>query len=283
MSSSRARLRIQGYEVLEYLGSGARSTIWRLRDNKTGRFCALKRIVRQTGDDNRYFGQALNEFNVAANFDHPAIRKYHRVRKLRSFVKLREMRLFMELCPGSSCQSERPTDVVRTAKIFLAVAEALVHIHSRWFVHADIKPNNIIAADDGTVKIIDFGQSCPIGTVKERIQGTPDFIAPEQVYRRPLDGRTDVFNFGASLYWTLTGQAIPTTLPKKTSNVPMISDLRAKPPEELNDKVPTPLSRLVMDCIEPDPIRRPQSAKDVFVRLDLITHALNRKNHAPEQ
>ncbi len=283
MSHSQERLRIPGYEVLEYLGSGARSTIWRLCDNKTGQFCALKRVVKQSGDDNRFFEQAINEFEVAANFDHPAIRKYYRIRKVRSLFKLQELHLFMELCPGNSCQNNRPETVSQTARIFLTVAEALTHMHLRWFVHADIKPNNIIVSDDGTVKIIDFGQSCPIGTVKERIQGTPDFIAPEQVHCRPLDGRTDVFNFGASLYWTLTGHAIPTIMPKKTSNVPMISDLRAKPPEELNDQVSAPLSRLVMDCIELDPIRRPQSAKDVFVRLDLIAHALTRNNHAPEQ
>ena len=282
MNRSRARLRIPGYEVLEYLGNGARSTIWRLRDSRTGQFYALKRVVRHTGDDNRYFNQAINEFNVAANFDHPTIRKYHRIKKIRSLFKLQELRLFMELCPGSSCQSDRPTDVRRTARIFLAVADALVHMHSRWFVHADIKPNNIIIADNGTVKIIDFGQSCPIGTVKERIQGTPDFIAPEQVHRRPLDGRTDVFNFGAAMYWTLTGQAIPTTLPKKIDGIQLLDELHIKPPEELNDDVPASLSRLVMDCIEPNPARRPQSAKDVFVRLDLINHALNRNNQAPE-
>ncbi len=282
MSHSQARLRIPGYEVLEYLGSGARSTIWRLRENRTGELCALKRVVRQAGDDNRYFDQAINEFRVATKFDHPAVRKYYQIRKVRSLFKLRELHLFMELCPGSSCQSNRPGDIRQTARIFLAVADALAHIHSRWFVHADIKPNNIIAADDGTVKIIDFGQSCLIGTVKERIQGTPDFIAPEQVYRRPLDGRTDVFNFGAAMYWTLTGQAIPTTLPKKTDGIQLIDNLHVKHPEELNSDVPNSLGRLVMDCIEPNPARRPQSAKDVFVRLDLIIHTINRKNQAPE-
>lgn len=283
MSNSLARLRVPGFEVLEYLGSGARSTIWRLRDTKTGKFCALKRVFRNAGDDDRYFNQANNEFQVAANLDHPAIRKYYRIRKVRSMLKLQELHLFMELCPGSSCQNDRPTDIRQTTRIFLAVAEALMHMHSRWFVHADIKPNNIIAADDGTVKIIDFGQSCPIGTVKERIQGTPDFIAPEQVYRRPLDGRTDVFNFGAAMYWTLTGRAIPTILPKKSAGIQLLDHMHVKPPEELNEDVPTSLSRLVLDCIEPNPTRRPQSAKDVFVRLDLLAHTFNRNNSASEQ
>lgn len=282
MSNARARLQIPGYEVLEFLGSGARSTIWRLRERKTGRFFALKRVVKHTGDDNRFFDQAVNEFEVAAKFDHSALRKCYRLRKVRSLLKVRELHLLMELCPGGSCQSNRPTDVLQTAKIFLAVADALAHIHSRWFVHADIKPNNIIVGDDGTVKVIDFGQSCPVGTVKERIQGTPDFIAPEQVYRRPLDGRTDVFNFGASLYWTLTGRAIPTILPNQATGVHLLNDLHVTPPEELNPLVPAPLSRLVLDCIEMLPSRRPQSAKDVLVRLDLIVHALSRNIAGPE-
>ena len=284
MTNLRARLRIPGFEVLEYLGSGARSTIWRLRNKKTGQFCALKRIVRHAKDDDRYFEQAINEFNVAVNFDHPAIRKYYRIRKVRRFLKLEELHLLMELCPGKSCQGERPTDVMQTIRIFLVVADALVHMHSRWFVHADIKPNNIITADDGTVKIIDFGQSCSIGTVKTRIQGTPDFIAPEQVYRRPLDARTDVFNFGAALYWTLTGQAIPTVLPKKKNcGIQLRDGVNIIPPEKLNPDVNQSLSRLVMDCIETSPAKRPQTAKDVHVRLDLIAHAMNLHDHLPEQ
>ena len=82
------------------------------------------------------------------------------------------------------------SEVVR---IFQAVASAMGHMHSMGFIHADMKPNNIIVGSkNGAVKVIDFGQSCSIGTRKARIQGTPDFIAPEQVKLRPLDARTDV-------------------------------------------------------------------------------------------
>ena len=68
-------------------------------------------------------------------------------------------------------------------------------------------------------KIIDLGQSCPIGTTKSRIQGTPDYIAPEQVKRRTLGPRTDVFNLGATMYWALTGKNVPTLIPKKIATV----------------------------------------------------------------
>jgi len=157
------------------------------------------------------------------------------------------------------------------------VASALAYMNSRGYVHADMKPNNILIGPDGTVKIIDLGQSCRIGTVKERIQGTPDFIAPEQVYRRPLDARTDVFNLGASLYWTLTGKPITTVLPKK-GNLTMKSDLHVKPPDKLNPEVPKPLSNLVIDCVDVHPANRPMSMTEVANRLELIAHTLNRNS-----
>ena len=268
-----------GFQVVDCLGNGARSTIWRVREQTRNRYYALKRVFKQPGDDDRYFDQAINEFQIARHFDHPTVRKCYRLSRRRRWLQTQELRLLMELCEGNTCQACRPTDVGQAVAIFLKVAQGLTHIHARGHVHADIKPNNIVVADDGTVKIIDFGQSCPIGTIKERIQGTPDFIAPEQVHRRPLDARTDVFNFGASLYWTLTGQAIPTVLPKENNSVQLVNNLIVTPPAELNADVPPGLNRLVMDCIEFSPSRRPQRMTDITGRLDLIAHTLGRNNN----
>jgi len=281
MSRAATRLQVPGYQVIEYLGSGARSTIWRVRDRRENRLYALKRVTKQPGDDNRFIEQAENEFRVAIQFDHPAVRKYYRRRRLRRWLRVEELHLLMELCEGTSCQANRPSQISSIVNIFLTVAQALAHMHSRGFVHADIKPNNIIVASNGTVKIIDFGQSCPMGAVKPRIQGTPDFIAPEQVHCRPLDARTDVYNFGAALYWTLTGQPIPTVLPKRSEGIQLLSDQRVIHPEKLNPEVTPGLGRLIMDCIELEPARRLGSMRDVIVRLDLIAHRLNRVSNAP--
>jgi serine/threonine protein kinase len=159
--------------------------------------------------------------------------------------------------------------------VFHTVAEAVAHINARGFVHADLKPNNIIVDPAGGVKIIDMGQSCPMGTVKERIQGTPDYIAPEQVRREPLDARTDVFNFGATLYWGLTGKPIRTILPKDDM-IQMVADMRTPPPEDLNPNVPGPLSMLILDCIHSSPAKRPKSMNVVMSRLDLCITAATR-------
>jgi serine/threonine-protein kinase len=269
---------VSGYQVMEYLGSGARSTTWRVRHNATGKVYALKRTTKQPGDDTRYLEQAMNEFQLAQRFDHPAVRKYFKLKKGRRLFRLNEIYLFMEMCEGASCQANRPTDVGKVALIFEAVAEGLAHMHAHGFVHCDMKPNNVIVAPDGTVKVIDFGQSCRIGTVKERIQGTPDFISPEQVNRRPVDARTDIFNFGATLYWTLTGTPIPTIMPKQSESVQLLQDLRVTPVDQINSAVPPALARLVLDCIEMTPARRPANAKDVAAKLDLIAHQLKRAN-----
>ena len=279
MTRTRIKPKVPGCQIMDFLGSGARSTIWRVRDRHTNRLFALKQVVKRPGDDGRFLAQAINEFNVSSCFDHPALRRCDQLRKFRKWFSLRELHLYMELCEGENCQVSRPLEINKVLRIFLPVADALAHMHSRGFVHGDIKPNNIIIASDGTVKIIDFGQSCRTGTIKERIQGTPDFIAPEQVHRRPLDGRTDIFNFGAALYWVLTGQAIPTVLPKKTESIQLLSDSLLKPPEEINPDVPPALSKLVMDCVEPQPRSRPASARDIISRLDLVAHALTHHNH----
>ncbi len=282
--STTQTLEVPGYQVVQFLGSGARSTIWHIRDTHTSESYALKRVVKRQSSDEKFLSQALNEYEVGSQLDHESIRHIYRIRRVKRWLALREIHLVMELCEGQSVQEARPDDLHEVLRIFTHVAGALGYMNAKGFVHADMKPNNILVAPDGKVKVIDLGQSCRLGTVKERIQGTPDFIAPEQVYRRPLDARTDVFNFGAALYWTLTGKPIPTFLPKK-GNVTMLVDLHVKPPDQVNPEIPASLSKLVVDCIEVHPPKRPSSMKEMATRLDLIAHALKRnsRKHPPAE
>ena len=106
----------------------------------------------------------------------------------------------------------------------------------------------------GLVKLIDFGQSCRNGTIKERIQGTPDYIAPEQVQRKPITYRTDVFNLGATMYWLLTGRYIPTMMPNAGLSTGIhlragAGKTRLASPVELRPECSPGLSELVMACI----------------------------------
>ena len=151
--------------------------------------------------------------------------------------------------------------------IFRKVANGLDSLHRQGYVHADIKPNNIILADKEEVKIIDFGQSCPIGHKKERIQGTPDYIAPEQVQKLPLDWRTDVFNLGATLYWTLTNRTFPTDMLQSAR--PGGHEIKgpAQAPKDIVPSIPATLSQLAMDCCLKSPDKRPADMKQFVARL----------------
>jgi serine/threonine-protein kinase len=180
----------------------------------------------------------------------------------------------MELCEGQTVQDNRPASMDEAVRIFQEVAKALMYMNARGFVHADMKPNNILISPSGAIKIIDLGQSCPIGTTKSRIQGTPDYIAPEQVKRRTLGPRTDVFNLGATMYWALTGKNVPTLIPKKIATVGRYDPQRCYAPHDLKQQIPVGVSNLVMDCVKQDPAERPTNMMDVISRLDLMIHSI---------
>ncbi len=122
------------------------------------------------------------------------------------------------------------------------------------------------------MKIIDFGQSCPIHHRKERIQGTPDYIAPEQVRRMPLDQRTDVFNLGATMYWVLTSEKYPTEIrgTDARGGISLMTSDKPVAPIELNDKIPLGLSNFVMECCRANPTERAADMKKVGARLAVI-------------
>src|SRR5207253_2571624 len=143
--------------------------------------------------------------------------------------------------------------------------------------HCDLKPANILVDDARNVKVIDLGQAVRAGTVKQRIQGTPDYISPEQVQLRPVTVRTDVFNFGATLYWALTGKKLPTLYTVKQSENSFLLDTRIDTPTDLNPLVPATLSNLVMDCVRTNPEKRPDDMKDLERRLEVIRFAIRRE------
>ncbi len=270
---------ILGYEVLSTLGRGAKSTIFAVRDPKDGSRYALKRVEKTSPSDQRFIDQAVSEHDVASKFDHPLLRRSFKLFKQRNFIRTSEVLVLMELVEGVTLEQYEPAGMVERIDICRDVAEGLGVMHARKMVHADMKPNNVLVSPDRSVKIIDFGQSCPIGTQKERIQGTPDYIAPEQVLKRAITPQTDVFNLGATMYWLLTRKHVPTLIPKGKPGVTLRSenDKKCVPPMELNPAVPPALSSVVMDCIEADPNDRPRSMTEVVSRLEIAGAQAHRR------
>lgn len=262
-----------GFTVLAELGRGAASLIYLVQDPRTKQIWALKHVVKENAKDQRFLDQAEKEYEIASRINHPVIRKIPRLIKNRKLLQVKEVFLVMEYIDGHSIEKHPPQTFVEALSIFKQVARGLSHMHDSGYVHADMKPNNICVTDDGAVKIIDLGQACSIGETKERIQGTPDYIAPEQVHRRPITPKTDIFNLGATMYWIFTSQHIPTAIPKGESLVSSIDDEfieKAKPVSQVNARVPDEISRIVMECVEINPDERPQTMKAVADRLDKL-------------
>lgn len=273
---------VEGYRILGDLGQGAASSIYVVQNPRDKQIWALKHVVKNGPKDQRFLDQAESEFRVASKLNHPAIRQIKKViKKKQRLIAVRELYLVMELVDGISLERIDSPSQVDAVDIFHQVAEGLAYMHERGFVHADMKPNNIVVSDSLEVKIIDLGQSCAIGTIKPRIQGTPDYIAPEQVHRKAITPRTDVYNLGATMYWVLTGENIPTALAKDTSLVGSLEAHlieKATPVQELNADVNQRLCDLVMECVEPDAERRPRDMRVVADRLNLILGILRAQN-----
>jgi serine/threonine protein kinase len=270
--------KLAGFSVLAEIGRGAASVIYLVQEPKTKQVRALKHVRRASSKDQRFVDQAESEYEVAQRVRNPLIRDIERVIKGRQkLLVVSEIFLLMEYVDGISVEQHPPANLEQALSIFIQTARALGHMHDCGYVHADMKPNNVVVTESGDVKIIDLGQACPVGTVKERIQGTPDYIAPEQVHRREITPATDTYNLGATMYWCLTQRHIPTALPKDDSLVSTLDDQfieRPTPPSELKPGIPAALNDLIMHCVEVNPDDRPESMGDVVERLEAIRASL---------
>jgi eukaryotic-like serine/threonine-protein kinase len=267
-------LNLEGFSIIKRLGTGARSVIYLAVDEENKRQVALKRAIYERPEDSRIFEQIETEYKVSKAIDHHYIRKCYQLIKIRNFLSVREVLLSMELFDGQTLEDSPGMSLIDVMLVFRMVADGLHAMHQQGYIHCDIKPNNILVGSNGSIKIVDLGQSCRTGTTKTRIQGTPDYIAPEQVRRQPLDQRTDVFNLGATMYWALTGKNVPTLIPKKNEALGFTVPKPVVAPNELQGQIPVGISNLVMDCVKDNPLERPLDMNVVVSRLDILIHSV---------
>jgi len=278
---------IAGYRVLSRLGEGAASTLYAVHDPRTKHVWALKHVVKTTDKDQRFIDQTENEHAVGSKLDHPSIRKIERLVRHRKRFRVVAASLLMELVDAATLDQLPPMTDLSVVRVFRQVARGLLHMHQRGFVHTDLKPNNIMLTEAGKVKIIDLGQACRIGTVKKRIQGTPGYMAPEQAHRQAITPKTDVYNLGATMYWVLCRDVIPTALPPKDDNSLFTGALDAAlveppvPPHVRDPRIHPLLSQQILDCVKTDPDQRPEM-QVVLDRLELIGEVLENPERGAE-
>jgi len=223
--------------------------------------------------------QMRNEFEVGRLNEHRALRKSVEFGVNRKMLRATDAYLLLHYVDGIPLgQWAEQASVANILKVCWHVADGLGDLHARGMVHADLKPQNVLCAANGRPTLIDFGQSCPMMHVKERIQGTADYIAPEQVNREPLDGRTDVFALGASLHLILLGRPAQTELNASSVRLGGRVTLDRRTTRRLDGEaaLDPAVVRLIEDCLAPERRDRPTTMQQVKDRLELCFSRLSR-------
>jgi serine/threonine-protein kinase len=273
-----------GYDVVEFIGEGAGSRIYAVTHPQTKQLYALKHVSPRTDKDQRFVEQLEAEHEVGRLVRHAGLRRSIDLKVTRSFFrKVTEAALVMDLFDGVPLEQRLPRSVAAVVGVFIQTARALESLHATGYVHCDLKPANILVDAGGQVKVIDFGQAAKAGTAKARIQGTPDYIAPEQVKCLPVTPRTDVFNFGATLYWALCGRNLPTLYTLKKGENSFLVDSQIPSPRDCNPMVPETLANLVMECVRSNPAKRPADMTELARRLEIIVHVIRREQQGSNE
>jgi eukaryotic-like serine/threonine-protein kinase len=269
--SSKPKLSEMKYRIVNPLGNGAGSTILLISDKTSGgKRYALKVVKRQDADDDIYIAQAQLEYEVAQKLNHPAIAKVYDIRNRRSWFRLSGVELLIEYVDGKTLDELEAPEMGQLVLVFNHVASAMTHMHRRGVYHGDLKPSNIMLSKNGQVKLIDFGTAWIRGQEKNRVQGTPQFMAPEQVTEKVVDEKTDIYNLGATMYRMFTGRFVQQGLPKTGEG----GTRKLPTPAQINPKIPGPLNDTIMACLEISPERRPSGMFEIRNQLAAIAKGM---------
>ncbi len=263
--------RLESLMFVRELGTGAGTKVWLMRDARDGVHYCKKHVSASAPNWQSQIRQLKNEFDVGVQNNHPVLRKSHEYgivkRKLRAIEAYNILQFVDGIALDKFAEGSSPHMII---KVFWHVADGLHELHRRGFVHADLKPHNILCAKNGRPTIIDFGQACPMLTRKERIQGTKDFIAKEQVDRQALDQRTDVFGLGATMHRVFLGRSVETELNSTSVNKSGISLERWRNPNiDPAQQLDPTLLKLIEDCCQPERSDRPDNMQIVKDRLEV--------------
>jgi len=305
-----SEIRFGNYRVVEALGSGAISTIYRAVQEPLGRIVALKALKTQISPTSSFGEQLDREAKILRDLAHPNVVLLLDVARTAAGRPF----LVLENVEGPSLEQllakKRTVPAAAALAIASGICAGLEHIHERGVVHRDIKPGNVLLTTAGVVKIIDFGIAqrartasvsdafgsegiTPSGRIApEGVKdafGTPAYMSPEQILGDFVDGRSDLFSLGVVLYQMLSGSRPFEAPAKDSARPPAAGDrsaaqrIRRDTPAPLRERapqVPRSVERIVMRLLEKSPSERYASATDVLERLQRELRAMTRDDPA---
>ncbi|AMV37609.1 serine/threonine protein kinase [Planctomyces sp. SH-PL62] len=266
MASATITPKLSGmkYRVVNTLGAGAGSTILQIADKNGGKRYALKVVRKQEPEDEIYIDQAKTEYEAAQKLNHPAIAKVYDLKLKKSWFKVVGVELLLEYVDGKTLDEIEAPELSQLILMFSQVASALAHMHRRGVYHGDLKPSNIMLTKAGQVKLIDFGTAWVRGQEKNRVQGTPQYIAPEQASERIVNERTDVYNLGATMYRMFTGRYAQPDIPKPGAErkLPAVN--------KINPRILSKLNNLILACLDLNPAKRPAGMFEIRETISAV-------------
>ncbi len=255
---------IPGYEILGELGRGGMGVVYRARQVRLNRPCALKMILAGAHATPEAATRFLAEAEAIARLEHPHIVRIHHIGESDGLPFFE-----LEFAPGGSLDRQldgTPWPPPRAARMAAQLASAIAEAHRQGIVHRDLKPGNVLLAADGTPKITDFGLAKAVGsesglTATEAILGSPSYMAPEQAGGKAKEAgpAADVYALGAILYELLTGRP-PFRAATVLETLEQVKTVEPVPPSQLVPRLPRDVETICLKCLQKDPARRYESA-----------------------
>ena len=258
------------YEIHELIGVGGMAYVYKAYDRVEGRWVAIKILKEEFSNNSDFLRRFRNESKAIAVLSHPNIVKVYDV----SFGDQIQY-IVMEFIDGITLkQYIEQEGVIRwneavhfTTQILMALECA----HEKGIIHRDIKPQNIMLLQDGTIKVADFGIArflqSETTTMTDKAIGSVHYIAPEQASGDYITDKADIYSVGVMLYEMLTGK-LPFVADNAVSVALMLLQAKAVMPRELNPSIPRGLEQITMKAMEKNPVDRFQSAGEMLDDLD---------------
>lgn len=264
--------KIGSYRLLNLVRSGKACQIWEvMHDAKAQRF-ALKLMGPEQRADAAEVAMLKQEFKIGVSLDHPNVNRIHELNSDATYLYLA-----MDYFPAPNMKQHIHQDhrklLSLAPKILQQAAAGLAHLHSRGWVHRDIKPDNFLIDAAGETRLIDFAlgvrQPGFFGRLfarKTKVQGTRSYMSPEQIRGQSVSDRSDIYSFGCVMFELLGGK--PPFTGNSTNDL-LNKHLKSLPPplESLNGLVTKEATILVRRMLAKEPSARPSSMEDVLREL----------------